>query len=106
MTRSRRKIPIVKGPKVKRNWYNRRVKRHQRQQTRDILTLKDILDYEISSSREIVNDYDVCDYKFDYRFLTPFMKSSVKYDGFKVCVGNSSCNVLRKCSSRNDMECQ
>lgn len=27
-------------------------------------------------------------------------------DGFKVCVGNSSCNVLRKCSSRNDMECQ
>ena len=66
MTRSRRKIPIVKGPKVKRNWYNRRVKRHQRQQTRDILTLKDILDYEISSIREIVNDYDVCDWVFDY----------------------------------------
>ena len=79
MTRSRRKIPIVKGATVKRNWYNLRVKRHHRQQTRDILTLKDILDYEISSSREIVNDYDVCDYKFDYRFLTPFMKRHGTY---------------------------
>lgn len=89
MTRSRRKIPIVKGPKVKRNWYNRRVKRHQRQQTRDILTLKDILDYEISSSREIVNDYDVCDYKLDYRFLTPFMKRHGSY-------GEYAKKVLRK----------
>ena len=68
---------------------NRRVKRHQRQQTRDILTLKDILDYEISSSREIVNDYDVCDYKFDYRFLTPFMKRHGSY-------GEYAKKVLRK----------
>ena len=58
MTRSRRKIPIVKGPKVKRNWYNRRVKRHQRQQTRDILTLKDILDSIMRPLRDYRDDYD------------------------------------------------
>ena len=89
MTRSRRKIPIIKGPKVKRNWYNRRVKRHQRQQTRDILTLKDILDYEIFFIMFFLNDYDVCDDKGDDRFLTPFMKRHGSY-------GEYAKKVLRK----------
>lgn len=41
--------------------------------------------------------------KWLYRLLINWIDrlNEEQCEGFKVCVGNSSCNVLRKCSSRN-----
>lgn len=64
MSRSRKK-PIVKD-KTGHTWYNKIVRRRQRQQVKGITSLKDVLEYNISQPKELVNDYDVCDYKFNY----------------------------------------
>ena len=61
MSRSRKKHPIVKD-KSGHTWYNRIIRRRQRQQVKEILTLQDVMDYEISNPKTFVNDYDVCDY--------------------------------------------
>lgn len=52
--------------------YNKKVKipdfgRVQRMQVKQIASLNDILEYEISQPNELINDWDVCDWKFDYR---------------------------------------
>lgn len=39
----------------------------QRMQVKQIASLNDILEYEISQPNELINDWDVCDWKFDYR---------------------------------------
>lgn len=64
MSRSRKK-PIVKD-KTGHTWYNRVIRRRQRQQVKGISSLTDVLEYTISQPKELVNDYDVCDYRFDY----------------------------------------
>lgn len=64
MSRSRKK-PIVKD-KTGHTWYNRIVRRRQRQQVKGIISLKDVLEYNVSQPKELVNDYDVCEYKLDY----------------------------------------
>ena len=61
MSRSRKKHPIVKD-RSGHTWYNRVIRRRQRQQVKEILTLQDVMDYEISNPKTLVNDYDVCDY--------------------------------------------
>lgn len=65
------KKPIWKD-KSNHVWYNRIVRRVQRMQVKQIAQLNDILEYEISQPNELVNDWDICDWKFDYRH--PFWK--------------------------------
>ena len=67
MSRSKKK-PIWKD-KSNHVWYNRIVRRMQ---VKQIAQLNDILEYEISQPNELVNDWDICDWKFDYRH--PFWK--------------------------------
>lgn len=43
-----------------------------KQGVKQIAQLNDILEYEISQPNELVNDWDICDWKFDYRH--PFWK--------------------------------
>lgn len=61
MSRSTKKHPILKD-KTGHTWYNRIIRRRQKQQVKDILTLKDVMDYEISNPKTFINDYDVCDW--------------------------------------------
>lgn len=60
MSRSRKK-PVWKD-KSNHVWYNRIVRRVQRMQVKQIASLNDILEYEISQPNELINDW-----KFDYR---------------------------------------
>lgn len=62
MSRSKKK-PVWKD-KSDHVWYNRIVRRMQ---VKQIAQLNDILEYEISQPNELVNDWDICDWKFDYR---------------------------------------
>lgn len=73
MSRSRKKYAIVKD-KTGHSWYNRRIRRCHRQQVKSILSLQDVLDYELTSPRAIVNDYDICDYVIDYEHQRSFWK--------------------------------
>lgn len=72
MSRSRKKHAIVKDKNGR--YYNRLTRRVIKQQVRDIKNLKDLLDYRISLAKEIVNDYDVCDYVIDYENLKGYWK--------------------------------
>ena len=62
MSKSRKKVAIVKDKTGR--WYNKIIRRRQNQEVRRILTLADIMDYNISHPNEIVNKYDICDWKF------------------------------------------
>lgn len=73
MSRSRRKRIVVKDKTGR--WYNKCTRRHQNQQVRGILTLADKLAYEISQSKELVNDWDVCDWKIN--FEKPWRKANL-----------------------------
>ena len=46
--------------------YNKRIRRVVKNDVKKIKHLTDIDNYEIRNGKEIVNDYDVSDYKFDY----------------------------------------
>ena len=82
MSRSRRKYAIVKD-KTGHTWYNRKIRRCQKQQVRDIKNLQDVLDYKISHPKELVNDYDVCDYIIDYEHLSPFWRKLGSNEGYR-----------------------
>lgn len=62
MSKSRKKVAIVKDKTGR--WYNKVIRRCQNQEIRKILTLVDIMDYNIPHPNEIVNKYDICDWKF------------------------------------------
>ena len=62
MSKSRKKVAIVKDKTGR--WYNKVIRRRQNQEVRKILTLADIMDYNISHPYEIVNQYNICDWKF------------------------------------------
>lgn len=64
MSKSRKKVAIVKDKTGR--WYNKVIRSHQNQEVRRILTLADIMDYNISHPYEIVNQYDICDWKFSF----------------------------------------
>lgn len=55
MSRSRKK-PVWKD-KSNHVWYNRIVRRVQRMQVKQIASLNDILEYEISQPNELINDW-------------------------------------------------
>lgn len=62
MSRSRKKKAIVKDHTGR--WYNKAIRHRQNQAVRDIRTLIDMLDYLIPHPNEIVNKYDISDWKF------------------------------------------
>lgn len=59
--------PSANGSVVALEDATRIVRRVQRMQVKQIASLNDILEYEISQPNELINDWDVCDWKFDYR---------------------------------------
>lgn len=61
MSRSRKKIAIVKDHTGR--WYNKVIRRRQNQVVRGIQTLIDMLDYVIPHPNEIVNKYDISDWR-------------------------------------------
>lgn len=61
MSKSRKKHAIVKDKTGR--WYNKVIRHRQNQEVRRILTLADIMDYNISHPYEIVNQHDICDWK-------------------------------------------
>ena len=68
MSRSTRK-PIIKDrPRnhKKSSLYWRSVRSTIKQSIREIAQLEDKEDFEIPNPKEIVNDYNYCDYIFDY----------------------------------------
>nr|DAW84533.1 MAG TPA: hypothetical protein [Caudoviricetes sp.] len=71
MSRSRKKHAIIKD-KTGHSWYNRCIRRRHRQQVKAILTLQDVMDYELINPKALVNDYNVCDYVLDFDNLSPF----------------------------------
>lgn len=64
MSKSRKKVAIVKDKTGR--WYNKVIRRRQNQEIRKILTLADIMDYNISHPYEIVNQYDICDWVYNF----------------------------------------
>lgn len=66
MSRSKRK-PIYKDKGWEYNTYNKRIRRVQKQKTKDIINLIDFETYNIPLNREIVNDYNICDFIMDLR---------------------------------------
>lgn len=62
MSRSRRKHLVLKDKTGR--WYNKVIRRRQGQQVRDIPKLSDLLTYEITQPKVLVNDWDICDWKF------------------------------------------
>lgn len=65
MSRSRKKHIIVKDKTGR--WYNKLIRRRNRVEVKQIANLTDMLEYNISQPNELINDWDVCDWKFDYR---------------------------------------
>lgn len=64
MSRSKKKHAIVKDHTGR--WYNKVIRRRQNQEVKEIITLADILEYKISHPNEIVDKYDISDWKFIY----------------------------------------
>ena len=62
MSRSRKKHAIVKDKTGR--WYNKLIRRRNRIEVKQMLVLKDILEYNISKPYELVNQWDICDWKF------------------------------------------
>lgn len=72
MSKSRR-LPIDKDHGAARYpEYKRKIRRRIRQEVRDILNLIDKESYELPNPRALVNEWDWCDYVFDYRFKRPY----------------------------------
>lgn len=61
MSRSRKKYAIVKNHTGR--WYNKTIRRRQNQVVRQLKTLVDKLNYIIPHPNEIVNKYDISDWK-------------------------------------------
>lgn len=67
MSKSKR-LPIHKDSGIAHHSKLRRiVKRRIRQKVRDIINLIDIESYELPNPKVLIDDWDWCDYKFDYR---------------------------------------
>lgn len=78
MSRSRKKKAIVKDHTGR--WYNKAIRHRQNQAVRDIQSLVDMLDYTIPHPNEIVNKYDISDWKiicskyFDADYISKLMR--------------------------------
>lgn len=60
-------------------------------QVKQIASLNDILEYEISQPNELINDWDVCDWKFDYR--NPRWRDNHTPEELSVC--NKTCSEVQ-----------
>lgn len=79
MSKSRR-LPIYKDHGIARHSeYRRKIKRAIRQKVKDILNLADRESYELPNPKVLVNDWNWCDYIFDYRFKRPYPGNSYWY---------------------------
>ena len=65
-----KKLPIYKDRGIAQHstFRRKKIKRRIRQKVKELLTLLDIESYELPSPKVLVNDYDWCDYIFDFRF--------------------------------------
>lgn len=62
MSRSRKKYIIVKDKTGR--WYNKLIRRRNRVEVKQIPNLNDMLEYNISQPYELVNQWDICDWRF------------------------------------------
>ncbi len=61
MSRSRKKHIIVKDKTGR--WYNKLIRRRNRVEVKQIANLTDMLEYNISQPYELVNPWDICDWR-------------------------------------------
>lgn len=62
MSRSFKKNAVIKD-KTGHEWYNRKIRRRHNQEVKLIDNLQDLMSYELSNPKILVNGYDICDYK-------------------------------------------
>lgn len=62
MSRSRKKHIIVKDKTGRR--YNKLIRRRNKIEVKQIANLTDMLEYNISQPYELVNPWDICDWRF------------------------------------------
>lgn len=62
MSRSRKKHIIVKDKTGR--WYNKLIRRRNKIEVKQIANLTDMLEYNISQPYELVNPWDICDWRF------------------------------------------
>lgn len=91
-----KKLPIYKDKGIARHeCFRRKIKRAIRQKVKEIMYLTDVESYELPAPKALVNDYDWCDYIFDYRF-----KSQSRYitdpDEFDKYIEESKIKYSRK----------
>lgn len=94
MSRSIKKYAIVKGNTGR--WYNKRIRRTVRRAIRDIKNLSDILSYYIPNNKEIIDQWDICDYKIDFSKYRqcPRLKRIFKVESEEDY--NNFCNKLKR----------
>jgi len=67
MSKSKKK-PIVKDNPSGKEIFRRRIRRKQNQETNNAKCLEDTDEFQLTDDKSIVNDYDYCDYKFDWHY--------------------------------------
>ena len=80
-----KKLPICKDKGIaQHSTFRRKIKRRIRQKVKELLTLLDIESYELPSPKVLVNDYDWCDYIFDFRFKSQsrYIRDTEEYDKY------------------------
>lgn len=80
-----KKLPIYKDRGIaQHSTFRRKIKRRIRQKVKELLTLLDIESYELPSPKVLVNDYDWCDYVFDFRFKSQsrYIRDTEEYDKY------------------------
>ena len=80
MSRSNKKAIIKDNPSNKA-LFRRRVRRRQNQETQQSKYLENTDEFSLTPDKSIVNDYDYCDYIFDYENNGGFVKRLSRYCG-------------------------
>lgn len=80
-----KKLPIYKDKGIAHHEdFRRKIKRATRQKVKEVMYLTDIESYELPAPKVLVNDYDWCDYIFDYRFKSQsrYITDPEEYDKY------------------------
>lgn len=91
MSRSRKKHIIVKDKTGR--WYNKLIRRRNRVEVKQIANLTDMLEYNISQPYELVNPWDICDWRC---VIDPMMISTVQKILESIAVNNSTPNLSQR----------